>query len=319
MFKDSVADRRALLQGVDFIIKKMNQEEEEKREEGEGGNWKRDKRKEKEEVEGEDERRREENDDIMEENWKDEMREEKEESDGSMKEGMMNLNEVKKGEDGVKNKMRKKSIEMKIWREEEENENKREVEVEDKGERGRDDELSRMVRDSPINVEIPTLNGRKNKEIEEDKRESIKELEGRKSTLNNQWQPNNNLQNDQQTIAGQLLIFDLDETPHLSFELQKHINSADECALTKNNLTMLGVASASFALILLLITALIFKRFGKTNQKEEKNEKQKSEEDVNSLRYSPKSSSNGFLRRWKNCIDGKIYQRKGDIKREIIE
>jgi len=39
---------------------------------------------------------------------------------------------------------------------------------------------------------------------------------------------------------------------------------------------------------------------------------------VNSLRYSPKSS-NGFLRRWKNCIDGKIYQRKGDIKREIIE
>uniref|UniRef100_A0A914M4L7 ZP domain-containing protein n=1 Tax=Meloidogyne incognita TaxID=6306 RepID=A0A914M4L7_MELIC len=319
MFKDSVADRRALLQGVDFIIRKMNQEEEEKREEGEGGNWKRDKRKEKGEEQGEEEGRREENDDIMEENWKEELREEKEESDGSMKEGRMNLNEVRKREDGLKNKMRKKSIEMKIWREEEENENKREEEVEEnKDERGRDDELSRMVRDSPIIVDIPTLNGRKSKEVKEDKRESIKELEGRKSTLNNQWQPNNNLQNDQQTIAGQLLIFDLDETPHLSFELQKHINPADECALTKNNLTMIGVASASFALILLLITVLIFKRFGKVNQSEEKNKKQKSEEDVNSLRYSPKSS-NGFLRRWKNCIDGKIYQRKGDIKREIIE
>uniref|UniRef100_A0A915N413 ZP domain-containing protein n=1 Tax=Meloidogyne javanica TaxID=6303 RepID=A0A915N413_MELJA len=245
MFKNSVADRRALLQGVDFIIRKMNQEEEEKREEVEGGNWKRDKRKEKGEDEGEEGRRREENGDIMEENWKEEMREEKEERNM-----MEELNERKKNEDGLKNKMRKKSIEMKIWREEE-NENKREEEVEEnKDERGRDDELSRMARDSPIN---------------------------------------------------------------------KHINSADECALTKNNLTMLGVASASFALILLLITALIFKRFGKVNQKEEKNEKQKSEEDVNSLRYSPKSSSNGFLRRWKNCIDGKIYQRKGDIKREIIE
>ncbi|CAK5044205.1 unnamed protein product [Meloidogyne enterolobii] len=314
MFKDSVADRRALLQGVDFIIRKMNQEEEEKREEGEGENWKRDKRKEKGEDEGEEEGRREENDEVMEEKWKDEMREE-----SDVREGRMNLNEVKKREDGLKNKMRKKSIEMKIWREEE-NENKREEEVEEnKDERGRDDELSRMVRDSPINVDIPTLNGRMSKEVKEDKRETIKELEGRKSTLNNQWQPNNNLQNDQQTIAGQLLIFDLDETPHLSFELQKHINSAEECALTKNNLTMLGVASASFALILLLITVLIFKRFGRANQKEEKNEKQKSEEDVNSLRYSPKSSSNGFFRRWKNCIDGKIHQRKGDIKREIIE
>jgi len=188
MFKDSVADRRALLQGVDFIIRKMNQEEEEKREEGEGGNWKRDKRKEKGEEQGEEEGRREENDDIMEENWKEELREEKEESDGSMKEGRMNLNEVRKREDGLKNKMRKKSIEMKIWREEEENENKREEEVEEnKDERGRDDELSRMVRDSPIIVDIPTLNGRKSKEVKEDKRESIKEFEGRKSTLNNQW------------------------------------------------------------------------------------------------------------------------------------
>jgi len=182
MFKNSVADRRALLQGVDFIIRKMNQEEEEKREEVEGGNWKRDKRKEKGEDEGEEGRRREENGDIMEENWKEEMREEKEERNM-----MEELNERKKNEDGLKNKMRKKSIEMKIWREEE-NENKREEEVEEnKDERGRDDELSRMARDSPINVDIPTLNGRKSKEVKEDKRETIKELEGRKSTVNNQW------------------------------------------------------------------------------------------------------------------------------------
>uniref|UniRef100_A0A915EL38 Uncharacterized protein n=1 Tax=Ditylenchus dipsaci TaxID=166011 RepID=A0A915EL38_9BILA len=65
--------------------------------------------------------------------------------------------------------------------------------------------------------------------------------------------------NEPPMIAGQLLIYDLDETPPpLNEEAKLTSGSSDQCAITKNGLFFLAMGMGSLSAALLVVTLALF-------------------------------------------------------------